>query len=296
MTDSPPDPAMLPVTRRDALRRLMLLGAAAAGAGILAGPAPAHAAPKADPWPFWEAHNPDSTAVIDHGDFAAFLEKAVAPGTQDPVLIRYGAVTPDDRSLLDGYLDALAAIPVRGHNRDQQMAYWINLYNALTLSVILDHYPVETIRDIDISPGFFSNGPWGKKLVEVEGTPLSLDDIEHRILRPGWRDPRIHYAVNCAAIGCPTLKPTPWTAETLEADLDRQAALFVNSDRGARFDADGDVRVSSIYDWFREDFGRTDADVLGHMARHAMPRRAEALRSANRIAGDFYDWSLNISK
>ena len=104
-------------------------------------------------------------------------------------------------------------------SRDEQLAYWINLYNALTVKVILDHYPVKSILDIDISPGWFSIGPWGKKLVAVEGVEISLDDIEHRILRPIWRDPRIHYALNCAAVGCPNLLREAFTGATAEVLL-----------------------------------------------------------------------------
>ena len=87
------------------------------------------------------------------------------------------------------------------------------------MKVVLDHYPVDGIRDIDISPGLFAGGPWDKKLVEIEGDDVSLNDIEHRILRPIWRDPCIHYAVNCASIGCSNLRPTAFTAANAERCL-----------------------------------------------------------------------------
>ena len=122
----------------------------------------------------------------------------------------------------------MAAVRVSGLGRDEQCAYWINLYNALTLEVVLDHYPVDSIRDIDISPGLFSQGPWGKKLITVEGEQVSLNDIEHRILRPIWRDPRIHYAINCASLGCPNLQPRPFTGRTLDHALDLAAMRFVD--------------------------------------------------------------------
>ncbi len=101
----------------------------------------------------------------------------------------------------------LAATSADRLRRAEQFPFWINLYNALTVKVVLDHYPVEIIRDIDISPGLFADGPWGKKLVTVEGEALSLDDIEHRILRPIWKDPRLHYVLNCAALGVPIFSP-----------------------------------------------------------------------------------------
>ena len=186
----------------------------------------------------------------------------------------------------------MQAVAVSGLARDEQFSYWVNLYNALTIDVVLDHYPVDSIRDIDISPGLFADGPWGRALVEIEGRPVSLDDIEHRILRPIWRDPRIHYAVNCASIGCPNLATTAFIPGDAERLLDEGAAAFVNHDRGCRIDGDG-VRVSSIYAWFEEDFGGDDAGVIGHLRQHARGARADALGALDRIYGHDYDWRLN---
>jgi len=149
-------------------------------------------------------------------------------------------------------------------NRPEQQAYWINLYNALTVQVVLDHYPVETIRDIDISPGLFSDGPWGKKLVTIEAEPVSLDDIEHRILRPIWRDPRIHYAVNCASVGCPDLLARAYRTDDMDQTLTANAVAYINSARGVALKG-GEVSVSSIYDWFEADFGGNEAGVLKHL-------------------------------
>ena len=157
---------------------------------------------------------------------------------------------------------------------------------------VLAHYPVDSIRDIDISPGLFANGPWGRTLIEIEGRPISLDDIEHRILRPIWRDPRIHYAVNCAALGCPNLAMTAYTATGKERLLMDSASAFVNHDRGSMI-ADGKLKVSSIYDWFDEDFGGSDAGVIAHLRQHAIGVRALGLETQTRIAGHAYDWRLN---
>jgi hypothetical protein len=168
----------------------------------------------------------------------------------------------------------------------------VNLYNALTVQVILDHYPVDSIRDVDISPGWFADGPWGKELIAVEGTALSLDDIEHRILRPIWQDPRIHYAVNCASIGCPDLQPEPFTADGLDAQLDAAARAYVNDPRGAEVTGDGLV-VSKIYTWFQEDFGGTDIGVIRHLRQHADAELKAQLDGVDAIADSRYDWSLN---
>jgi hypothetical protein len=122
---------------------------------------------------------------------------------------------------------------------------------------------------------------------------MSLDDIEHETMRPTFRDPRVHYAVNCASIGCPNLPPRAWRAATLERELDAAAAAFVNHPRGVTVLPDGRLRVSSIYAWFREDFGGSEAGVVAHLRRHAAPPLAARLGERTAIAEDAYDWALN---
>ena len=252
----------------------------------------AGAAPRAELWPRWQAHDPAAQARIDHGAWAGFLARYVRAGADGINRVAYGAVTPDDRSALDAYVEALAALPISRYARPEQMAYWINLYNALTVRLVLAHYPVDSIRDIDISPGLFSDGPWGKKLVAIEGERLSLDDIEHRILRPLWHDARIHYALNCAALGCPSLQPEPFLAARLEEQLERAARAYVNHPRGVTV-ADGELVVSSIYEWFKQDFGGSDQGVIAHLRCYAAPALARELERFSAGADDRYDWRLN---
>jgi len=153
----------------------------------------AQAAPKAELWPRWRAHDPGSTQTIDHVAWDRFLKKyVVSPHPSGINRVRYDAVTPEDRKLLKSYLQHLQRVPISSFNKAEQKAYWINLYNALTVDLVLSHYPVKSILDINISPGIFSRGPWGAKLLTIEGEKLSLDDIEHRILRPIWKDNRVH--------------------------------------------------------------------------------------------------------
>ena len=154
-------------------------------------------APGIDLWDRWTAHNAASSAVIDHSAWTKLLKKHVTTRGDGVNVVSYGKFSGSDQSQLKAYLDGLASTPISTFNRSEQMAYWINLYNALTVQVILDHAPVASIRDIDISPGLLSVGPWDKKLLRIEGQELSLNDIEHRILRPLWREPRLHYALNC---------------------------------------------------------------------------------------------------
>jgi hypothetical protein len=252
-------------------------------------------APRAELWERWAAHDPDAAATIDHAAWDRLLETYLVPGSDGVNRFAYGRVTDEDRRALDGYVAGLAGLPISRFGRPEQLAYWINLYNALTVKVVLAHYPVRSIRDIDISPGLFADGPWGKKLVRIDDEAVSLDDIEHRILRPIWRDPRLHYAVNCASISCPNLRATAFTAANTDALLEAGARDYVNHPRGARVEKGGLI-VSSVYVWFEEDFGGGEAGVIAHLKRHAGPDLAAALNVVDRIGGHHYDWRLNEAR
>ena len=273
-------------------RRTVLKGGLASAALISGGAMPLMAAPKAVLWERWTAHDPNSTAIINHDVWRGILSRYLVTGSDGLNRFAYGKVSSDDSQQLQGYLETLIALPISSYNRPEQMAYWINLYNALTIKIILDYYYVESIRDIDISPGLFSDGPWGKKLLSIERETLSLDDIEHQILRPIWQDPRIHYAVNCASIGCPNLQPRPFTAAELDRDLDQAAIDYVNNPRGVAFIGE-DLIVSSIYEWFKEDFGGNDKGVIAHLKGFAAPPLAVKLEGRRSIDGDEYNWLLN---
>ena len=259
---------------------------------VAAGVGPAAAAPRAELWDRWLANDPASTIEVDHGAWGRLIARFTRPGADGVTRFDYAAVGPEDKALLKTYLDALAATPVSRLGRAEQLAYWINLYNALTVQVVLDHYPVDSIRDIDISPGLFADGPWGRELITVEGEGVSLDDIEHRILRPIWRDARLHYALNCASIGCPELYKEAFTANTAEACLEDSARAFINHPRGVTVTGRG-LRLSRIYDWYRDDFGASDAELFAHLRRYGEPPLAAALAESPRILGYDYDWRLN---
>jgi hypothetical protein len=279
------------IPRRTLLRRAL---AAALASGALAVPhRRAHAAPKAELWPRWLENRPGATSAIDHGAWDRLLAAYLVPGSDGITRFAYaGLAASANRRDLDDYVAGLGRVPIGGYARAQQLAFWLNLYNALTVQLIVDHYPVASIRDIDISPGLFADGPWGKTLIAIDGEPVSLDDIEHRILRPIWADPRIHYGVNCASLGCPNLPPRAFTAGTSDRLLDEGARAFVTHPRGARVDR-GRLTVSSIYVWFKEDFGGNDRGVIAHLRRYADPAMARALEGVGRISDHTYDWSLN---
>ena len=270
----------------DAVRKALSLNVALV---LALTPLSAAAAPKAELWERWTAHNPAATTTIDHSAWARFLKTYVAAHPDGVNRFAYGRVSDPDLEKLATYIADLEAVPISDYNRDEQLAYWINLYNALTVKLILDRYPVASILKISY---FFSFGPWDKKLSMVEGEELSLNDIEHRILRPIWRDPRVHYAVNCASIGCPNLRDQPFTAGNHDELLTRAAFEYINHARGAEV-KDDRLIVSSIYEWFKEDFGDSDESVIRHLRQYAKPPLANRLDKVMRIADDRYDWSLN---
>jgi hypothetical protein len=251
------------------------------------------AAPSPELWPRWQTHKAESTVAVDHAPWDLILKRYVVTSHPSGVnRFRYAAVSPPDRQALSNYLDALQQVKLSSLSRTEQKAYWVNLYNALTVKVILDHYPVKSIMDIDISPGFFSQGPWDAKLLTIEGEKVSLNDIEHRILRPIFKDNRLHYALNCASLGCPDLQPQAFTAANIERLLPMAAKAYVNSPRGARL-ADDRLYVSSIYVWFKVDFGGSDAGVVEHLRQYAEGALAEGLRTYDKGLRDSYDWRLN---
>lgn len=259
---------------------------------LLGGSLPAQAAPKADLWPRWQAHQPASQLQVDHQAWSDWLQRYLVASPGQVTRVRYSTVSAADRKALKEYLAQLQATSVSQLNRREQQAYWINLYNAATIEVVLQHYPVDSILDIDISPGLFARGPWGKKLLTVEGQELSLNDVEHRILRPIWKDPRIHYAVNCASVGCPDLRATAYTADDLDQQLDAAARAYINHPRGVSIE-DGDLIVSSIFDWFEADFGDSESEVIQHLLRYADAPLKTQLQRVDDIDDDRYDWSLN---
>jgi hypothetical protein len=236
---------------------------------------------------------PDPDAAYDK-----LLRRHVAAGADGITRVAYGRwrANGTDRAALDQAIAAMSARRPSAMSRAEAYAFWANLYNAVTLKVVIDSYPVASIRDIKgsswLDPKAYT-GPWRDQRVTVEGRGLSLDDIEHAIMRPGFKDPRVHYAVNCASFGCPNLMPRAWRAETLEADLDDAARAYINHPRGVTALPSGTLRVSSIYRWFIEDFGGTDDGLRAHFRVHAAPALARTLEGAPAITDHDYDWSLN---
>lgn len=259
------------------------------------------AAPKMELRPFWNVSNEQSTQMLDHSAWQQLLDRYLdAQHLSGINRFDYAAVTSVDRRLLEQYLQQLQKLDPRELNRAEQKAYWINLYNTLTVAVVLEHYPVASIKKT--GEGFFSFGPWDDILARVQGKTLSLNQIEHGILRPIWRDARIHYVVNCASLSCPNLQLKVFTGANAELLLERSAANYVNHSRAVEFDGD-QLRLSSIYEWYSEDFGADEKALLAHLLEYAGPGLAKKLshyldgfRLGKHSGGDIdyhYDWTLN---
>lgn len=198
-------------------------------------------------------------------------------------------------------LGAVSAAEYESWSKPDQLAFWLNAYNAFTVKAIVDHYPIRarglaalrypknSIRQIP--------GVWDKLRWSAAGRQVTLDEIEHKIVRPGFGEPRVHMALVCAALGCPPLRREPYVGTAIERQLDDQARTFLSSPHGLRVDRErNEVRISSIFKWFAEDFGG-EKGALEFVARHAPPAERDYLRSGRfKVRYLDYDWTLNDRK
>ena len=249
--------------------------------------------------PAWDASDENSVARIDHTAWQEILNGYLRPHDSGVNRFDYGALKANtgNTAKLASYLASLQSLDPRKYSRAEQKAYWINFYNALTVKVVADAYPVKSIKDISESLlgklGGIFGGPWDDVHAKVAGLDLTLNNIEHGILRPIWRDNRIHYAVNCASYGCPNLCPAAFTADNTEELLEAGARAYVNHPRGVEFMDDDFMIISSIYKWYVADFGGTEKSVIEHLVTYADKALATRLRTFAGSVDYEYDWSLN---
>ena len=250
-----------------------------------------YAAPTNKPLIFWVDNDENNTHKINHGLWQALLDSYLTSNHPSGVnRFNYAMVTSGDRKKLNDYLNNLQQLDPRTYNRAEQQAYWINLYNALTVELILKNYPVESITKLGES--YFSFGPWDDNVATIQGKKLSLNNIEQGILRALFKDNRIHYAVNCASISCPNLAAQAFTAENTNQLLDQGAKQYVNHPRGVVF-KDDTLKVSSIYHWYKVDFGNNDEALIHHLIKYAEPELADKLQHYQGNIEHHYNWYLN---
>jgi len=239
-----------------------------------------------------------------HKAWDALLKKHVLllPGN-NASQVRY-AEFAGDRGVLKAYLGALSAVSeaeFQGWPKAQRMAFLINAYNAFTVELILEHYPVKSIKDIGSD---LFNNRWKRRFFRLLGRESYLDQIEHEILRkPGaYDEPRVHFAVNCASIGCPMLREEAFVAERLEAQLEEQAVRFFSDRSRNRVNAQGRLEVSKIFDWFKEDWTsgyqgiKSREQYFGRYARLLSDDPAQQkLVAEGKVPIAFldYDWAIN---
>lgn len=229
---------------------------------------------------------PSQASTVNHEIWADLLGKYVKPGGVD----YSGFKTEEDR--LDQYLKVLEDSDPEKLYGNEQYAYYINAYNAWTIKLILSGYPkVGSIKDF----GTILKSPWQKKWVRINGEVITLDDVEHKILRPRFKDPRVHFAINCSAASCPPLRPEPYRGQTLDQQLDDSTRSFVNDENRYRLDGNN-LFVSRIFKWFSEDFSD---GVLGFYLKYAegnLKEKLAAQRGTLKVKYLHYDWSLNDVK
>ena len=253
------------------------------------------AAPAADYWAEWDRSDELNPATIDHSVWDDLLHKYVVVHHKSGInRFRYGEVSLADKARLDSYIEATAAIDPRAYSRAEQLAYWLNLYNALTVQLVLDHYPVKNVDNIRVSGADAGDGPRSAKLVKVAGTELSLDDIENRILRPIWKDHRVLFGLACAGLDCPDIQPEACTGLNSRELLSNAGRAFINSDRGVSIaGVKGPLRASRIFADYESDFAADQKDLLKLFAHYAEDRKALYLLGYTGDIQYHQDWTLN---
>jgi len=247
----------------------------------------------------WQASDESSVIVVDHSLWQQVLDQYVVEHNQQTYvqysLLKQAQLKQSEGSaqslMLGRYLTSLAMVNPLILSRQEQQVYWINLYNAATLQLMVNHYPVSSITKV--GGGFFGFGPWNDNILTVNNRLLSLNDIEHGILRPIYDDPRIHYAVNCASLSCPNLLATAFTANNIEQLLEQAARDYINHPRGSAIEGQH-VTLSKIYDWYQEDFGGSRKGVLAHIRQYADDDLIKKLDHLQAPVVEYgYDWQLN---
>jgi hypothetical protein len=221
--------------------------------------------------------------VVDHGIYGELLKNYVRGG-----VVNYAGFKSNEAQL-DQYLKQLGRVDPEALSRSEQFAFYANAYNAWTIKLILSCYPgVKSIKDL----GSLFQSPWKKKLVKINGRVLTLDDVEHSILRPRFGDPRVHFAINCAAKSCPALRSEPFRGDILDQQLNEATISFLNNHRSYRLEGNR-LYVSRIFKWFAEDFKEGVFSFYLQYATGDLKKELEPRQDKISVTYLDYDWSLN---
>jgi hypothetical protein len=240
---------------------------------------------------FWDRNTQENhQELLDTNIWQDFIDAYVIE-KQQQTYVNYKKVSTKDAKALSRWIKNQQKLDPRQLSKQGYQAYWINLYNAATVNLILQNYPIESITKLG---GWFEFGPWDQIVATINGRELSLNDIEHAIMRARFNDARFHYAFNCASVSCPNLSKIAFTAENLEAQLEQGAVHYINHQRGVKTQGNTLI-LSKIYDWYADDFGDERA-LLEHLNQYAQPDLKKKLTREFKRINYVYNWQLNEEK
>ncbi|HSS47300.1 MAG TPA: DUF547 domain-containing protein, partial [Thermoanaerobaculia bacterium] len=204
----------------------------------------------------------------------------------------------NDKKTLDELRRQMAQVDVGALPRTDQLAYWINLYNINVVGLVADHYPISSIKDLSTDP-FIKLNVFKKDSVQTKKGAMSLNDVENDKIREGFKDPRIHFAINCAAKSCPPIRTEPYEGAKISDQLDDQVRKFLNGPHGARIEKNGGqivIHVTKIMDWFSADFQKWAGGQVAFLKRFVSGDKRNQMDAAGNqidLKFDDYDWKLN---
>ncbi len=222
---------------------------------------------------------------VDHSAYDRLLKKHV----NENGLVNYKGFKADQKEF-DQYLDLLSKNPpAKSWSKNEQMAYWINAYNAYTIRLVLNHYPVQSIKDIGSKIKIpFVTTPWASKFFSIGGEKMSLDNIEHGTLRKKFNDPRIHFALVCASISCPRLRNEAYSADKLDRQLDEEGQGFLNDPTKNKLSKDA-AQLSKYFDWYKGDWSNNGQSVVSWVNKYANTK----ISPSTKVSYLNYNWKLN---
>lgn len=247
-------------------------------------------------WEYWKQSDEYNQNRINYEFWEYILNKYVVKRNDGLQVVKYASFTREDRIALQQYLRQLSHYPITSYSRNAQLAYWLNLYNAQTIYMVVRNYPIKSVKKLNISPGTFNGGPWDKKAFIIEGNAVSLNNIQHNILRPIFGDDKIFYGLNNGSISAALLQDKPFTAQNVETMLDRMRETFISESAGVQITEKGDLKLSSMYKWFLYDFASDEATLLDYLRKYAKGSRKSQLEEFNLEKNKIiysYNWKLN---
>ena len=240
---------------------------------------------------FWNASNESNESSIDHSKWQEILDRFVQEHESGINRFDYVGLKEDgelNQSLIE-YLLELSEVDPRNYSKSEQLAYWLNHYNAIAVYLVTSQFPVESIQKIRFEGP--DTSPLDMKLAYLQDQPLSMNDIRNEILRPIWQDNRIHFALNSASLGCPSLSKQAFNSDNVDELLDAGMNSYLNHTRGVSIQ-EGKLTVSSIFEWYMDDFGHDGDEILAYLMRHVPTDLSEQIGELSKYE-TAYDWQVN---